>query len=96
MDSVTASTTPANTTKYRKKPIVVEARRLDMNDYDDACDVLRWCGGIACDIGECAAHIPTLEGETDASHGDWIIKGVKGEFYPCKPDIFGMTYELCD
>lgn len=37
--------------------------------------------------------IPTLEGEHIARHGDWIIKGVKGEFYPCKPDIFAATYE---
>jgi len=37
--------------------------------------------------------IPTLEGEMEASPGDWIIKGVKGEFYPCKPDIFAETYE---
>jgi hypothetical protein len=37
--------------------------------------------------------IPTLEGDHVARHGDWIIKGVKGEFYPCKPDIFAATYE---
>ena len=37
--------------------------------------------------------IPTLEGDMIARHGDWIIKGVKGEFYPCKPDIFAATYE---
>jgi hypothetical protein len=37
--------------------------------------------------------IPTLEGNMDASLGDWIIKGVKGEFFPCKPDIFEATYE---
>lgn len=40
--------------------------------------------------------IPTLEGEMIASVGDWIIKGVKGEFYPCKPDIFEATYEMAD
>lgn len=38
-------------------------------------------------------HIKTLEGHLDITVGDWIIKGVKGEFYPCKPDIFEMTYE---
>lgn len=40
--------------------------------------------------------IPTLEGEHLASPGDWIIKGVKGEFYPCKPDIFAATYEIAE
>jgi hypothetical protein len=38
-------------------------------------------------------HIPTLEGDMNASVGDYIIKGVQGEFYPCKPDIFEATYE---
>ena len=40
--------------------------------------------------------IPTLEGDHVAKHGDWIIKGVKGEFYPCKPDIFAATYEAVE
>lgn len=40
--------------------------------------------------------IPTLEGEHEASPGDWIIRGVKGEHYPCKPDIFAQTYEPAD
>jgi len=43
-----------------------------------------------------ALTIPTLEGDHIALHGDWIIKGVKGEFYPCKPDIFEATYEAVD
>jgi hypothetical protein len=43
-----------------------------------------------------ALTIPTLEGDHTALHGDWIIKGVKGEFYPCKPDIFEATYEAVD
>lgn len=42
------------------------------------------------------AYIPTLEGDMAANPGDWIIKGVKGEFYPCKPDIFEATYEKVD
>lgn len=40
--------------------------------------------------------IPTMEGDHDAAPGDWIIKGIKGEFYPCKPDIFAATYEAVD
>jgi hypothetical protein len=43
-----------------------------------------------------ALTIPTLEGDHVAKHGDWIIRGIKGEFYPCKPDIFAATYEPAD
>ena len=46
--------------------------------------------------GHCCIFIRTLEGEMTATQGDWIIKGVKGEFYPCKPDIFAATYEPAD
>lgn len=63
--------------RYRKLPVVIEAFRLDG----------RWRGGP--DI----AKIKTLEGEMTASKGDWIIRGVNGEIYPCKPDIFAKTYE---
>lgn len=48
------------------------------------------------DLGWIEVTIPTLEGEHIARHGDWIIRGVKGEFYPCKPDIFEATYEAFD
>jgi hypothetical protein len=82
---------------FRKKPVVIEARLLG-EDYDQDCEILRWCGGRA--VGEAdgcgpdaLAIIPTLEGQHVANAGDWIIKGVKGEFYPCKPDIFAATYE---
>lgn len=79
---------------YRKKPVVVEARQLDpRGDYDTACAVVRWCGGKAVDEG---IEITTLEGTMIASPGDWVIRGVKGEFYPCKPDIFEATYELVE
>lgn len=77
--------------KFRKKPVVVEARLFDPGvDYDEATSVVGWCGGRAVDEG-CA--IDTLEGVMLASPGDWIIRGVQGEFYPCKPDIFAATYE---
>lgn len=52
------------------------------------------CGEVGPDY--IALTIPTLEGDHVAKHGDWIIKGVKGEFYPCKPDIFAATYERVD
>lgn len=76
--------------KYRKKPVVIEARLFDMSDYDEALDVVGWCGGRAVDDG---CEITTLEGVMLARQGDYIIKGVSGEFYPCKPDIFELTYE---
>lgn len=81
----------SNVNLWRKKPVVTEARQFDPGaDYDEACAVVAWCGGIATDDG---CEIPTLEGAMLASPGDWIIRGVKGEFYPCKPDIFRTTYE---
>lgn len=85
--------------KFRKKPVVVEAVQFG-GSSSDVADLKRWIEG-----GEYSRHpvrtkdlgrvleIPTLEGVMTASPGDWIIKGVKGEFYPCKPDIFAATYE---
>jgi hypothetical protein len=82
-------------TKYRKKPIVVEARQVDTLDYDETCDIVRWCGGNIYDDSEedILFTVPTLEGPMYVKNGDWIIKGVKGEFYPCKPDVFEASYE---
>jgi hypothetical protein len=77
--------------KYRKKPVVIEARVFDPGaGYDAACDVVSWCGGRATDDG---CEIDTLEGTHLARPGDYVIRGVQGEFYPCKPDIFKKTYE---
>ena len=81
--------------RYRKKPVEIEARQLG-NDYDEDCAIVRWCGGRAVgpDDGyeNALLVIDTLEGTLEAGPGDWIIRGVKGEFYPCKPDIFDATY----
>jgi len=52
--------------------------------------------GIGFTPPDGALYIPTLEGTHRANPGDWIIKGVKGEFYPCKPDIFAATYDLVE
>lgn len=79
--------------KYRKRPIVIEARRLDTMDYDTACEIVAWCHGRMVNEG-CA--IDTEEGTMIAWPGDWIICGVKGEFYPCKPDTFAASYESAD
>lgn len=85
--------------RYRKKPVEVEAIQYTESNW---VEVISFTGG---DPGSNANNqhafidrggnfvIRTLEGEMRASVGDWIIKGVKGEFYPCKPDIFEATYE---
>ena len=77
--------------KYMKKPIVIEARQLL---YDSAIqrEICGWCGGKLGPDG--GIYIDTLEGRMYASAGDYIIQGINGEFYPCKPDIFEKTYEL--
>ena len=76
--------------KFRKKPVVIEAVRWDGSDY---ASIQIFCGNKTTGIRNGKAVIQTLEGELGASIGDWIIKGVHGEFYPCKPDIFELTYE---
>jgi len=77
---------------FRKKPVVIEARQYTKNGLE-AEQVAQWCGGNPTDLG---CEIQTLEGVMLANYGDWIIKGVQGEFYPCKPDIFENTYELVE
>lgn len=78
--------------KFRKLPVVIEAVQWDgtlqtagrLRDWSD--HQVRHHGGTVC-------FIETLEGTMEAKSGDYIIKGVNGEFYPCKPDIFAKTYE---
>ncbi len=75
---------------FRKKPIEVEARQYTRNGLE-AEKVAEWCGGQQTNDG---IIVYTLEGEHLGQYGDWIIKGVAGEFYPCKSDIFRATYDL--
>ena len=82
--------------RYRKKPLVIEA--VLVPSKAEECYVIRdHLRTRGADIDLCynqqGMAIKTLEGTMIASCGDYIIKGVKGEFYPCKPDIFEMTYE---
>ena len=79
-------------TKYKnKKPIEVEAILFNDLNHDEIAD---FCFPQSVKVGGgYTLLIPTLEGEMTANKGDWIIKGVKGEAYPCKPDIFEVTYE---
>lgn len=76
--------------KFRKRPVVIEAMQFNGND----AECMAFCP-VARDPDERQPSliIPTLEGEMRVSRGDWIIKGVKGEFYPCKPDVFDVIYE---
>ncbi len=80
--------------KYRKKPVVIEAEQFYTSNIKPN-GVADYFMGIAVKEDEKGIHleIPTLEGTLRASLGDWIIKGIKGELYPCKPDIFEQTYE---
>jgi len=77
--------------KYRKKPIVVDAIRYEDLTINEVC--LFMGGDTLVDFKTHSIIIETLEGKMFAKPGDYIIKGVKGEFYPCKPDIFEQTYE---
>lgn len=81
--------------KYRKKPVEVEAVQWLGRNYDDMENFITAEFGYKeqPDQKAAAVVIPTLEGIMEASPGDYIIKGIKGEFYPCKPDIFAKTYE---
>ena len=85
------------TRKFRKKPVVIEARQFVIADFHEQFELAQWCKGKmqgTLNPPELwTIRIYTMEGAMDASIGDWIIKGVKGEFYPCKPDIFELTYE---
>lgn len=85
---------------FRKKPVVIEAVQFlgpniayidDMLAFDDWMVANQ--GDRKCRYVGDKLIIPTLEGDHEARPGDWIIKGVAGEIYPCKPDIFSKTYE---
>ena len=77
--------------RYRKKPVEVEAIRWTGNNLKE---VLEFSDKSYIDKDNYTLKIDTLEGTHIASRGDYIIKGIKGEFYPCKPDIFEATYEM--
>lgn len=88
--------------KFRKKPVIIEAYRLD-DQCQNAWELIMWAheGLHALNNSIITAEpgglmIRTLEGYLHASPGDWIIKGVKGEFYPCKPDVFEQIYERAE
>jgi len=84
--------------KYKKKPIAIEA--VQLIESNNLLEISKWCGfGVSRTIGNKNVYskkwieIETLEGVMRANYKDWIIKGVSGEFYSCKPEIFKATYE---
>ena len=80
--------------RYKTKPVVIEAIQWlgTKQSFDEiiAMGNVKWRAGV---MGTDSFFIETLEGEHIASKGDYIIRGLKGEYYPCKPDIFEMKYE---
>lgn len=79
--------------KYRKKPVEIEAVQWN---GDNLKEVLEFSKDAYLGKDDRTLFIETLEGDMKASIGDYIIKGVNGEFYPCKPDIFEKTYDKAD
>jgi len=77
--------------KYRKKPVVIEAVQWNGENVSEVLDFMNWRNASHDERAGLVIH--TLEGNHQATPGDFIIKGVKGEFYPCKPDIFAATYD---
>lgn len=91
-----------NNLRFRKKPVVIEAFRFTEARREDNTDWPEWLheawnkgDGAPGSFWPCdgTLYLGTLEGAHVVAPGDWIIRGVKGELYPCKPDIFDMTYE---
>ena len=88
--------------KFRKKPVVIDATNWN-GDVEDATRIVNWIlqgGGTARyhdrtegGYDDHGLMIDTLEGVMRANPGDWVVRGVAGEFYPCRPDIFDATYE---
>jgi hypothetical protein len=81
--------------QFKKKPVIIEAMQLE-NTKESFEEAYKWIGEnveLTWATDGSFINIKTLEGVHQARVGDYIIKGVKGEFYPCKPDIFEMTYE---
>jgi hypothetical protein len=81
---------------YRKKPVEIEAIQWISDNIEQVYEMLGDNLIINTDEDEVKHFINSLEGKMELSWGDYVIKGVKGEFYPCKPDIFELTYEIVE
>lgn len=86
--------------KYRKKPVVIEAEKFDKEKWEEEISQAKLSESFPMVLLSVIAGfqpvIETLEGDMKVNDGDYIIKGVQGEFYPCKPDIFEATYEVVE
>lgn len=83
--------------KYTKKPVEIEAIQWNGYNHDEIFAFTEGKASFGGEKGEkISLFIYTLEGRMSADIGDFIIKGIKGEFYPCKPDVFAQTYEVVD
>ena len=82
--------------KFRKKPVIIEAVQWNGKNTDEILEFIGETNGHLqkFESGTKLFMIYTLEGTHEGKIGDWIIKGIQGEFYPCKPDIFEATYEI--
>jgi hypothetical protein len=84
--------------QFRKKPVVIDAIQLTEDNFRSLIDIAFTDSDIKSigndEVGFYVL-IETLEGNMKARWNDWIIKGINGELYPCKPDIFEKTYEAC-
>lgn len=78
-----------NPRTFFKRPINIQAERVTSANIQE---IAAWCNG-AVQARPTGLYVPTLEGPLFAQLGDWIIRGIRGEFYPCKPDIFEATYD---
>ena len=81
---------------YRKKPVVIQAVQITSQMFDGPHPNPEHIPGVLYDPILRCVFIETLEGTHRGNIGDWIIRGVKGELYPCKSEIFSMTYEESD
>lgn len=76
--------------KFKKKPVIIDAVKWNGSNWTE---IKAFCPTALKSDAPLSIMIPTMEGVMTANCQDWIIRGVKGEFYPCKPDIFEATYE---
>jgi hypothetical protein len=80
---------------FISNPVRIEARQFESRSFDHMQELVAWVNGSGprgCFHDGRVIVIPTLEGAMVGSVGDWIIKGTRGEFYPCKPDVFAVKY----
>ena len=83
--------------KYRKKPVIITAIQWDGKNKKEILDFIDNTNAYISEAnGKADIIVHTLEGDMHASEGDFIIRGIKGEYYPCKPDIFWDTYDAVE